>query len=76
MVAGGHSWLMGGGHAWLWGVCVVAGGHVWLQGGACIGYDEIWSMSGRYASSGGSKGGHQGHVPPLGAKILSFSCSF
>ena len=29
-------------------VCMV-GGHVWLSG-ACIGYDEIWSMSGRYAS--------------------------
>ena len=28
---------------WLWGACVVAGE-------ACIGYDEIRSMSGRYAS--------------------------
>ena len=27
------------------------GGHAWFfLGGACIGYDEIWSMSGRYAS--------------------------
>ena len=25
---------------------------------------------------GGSKGGHQGRVPPLGVQILSFSCSF
>ena len=25
------------------------GGHAWLQG-ACVGYDEIRSMSGRYAS--------------------------
>ena len=38
------------------GACMVARGHVWLQGacmvagGACIGYDEIQSMSGRYAS--------------------------
>ena len=45
-----------GGCAWLWGACVVVGGHVWLQGGvhgcggACMGYDEIRSMSGRYAS--------------------------
>ena len=39
VVAGGGGW-----HAWL------QGGHVWLPGGACIGYDEIWSMSGRYAS--------------------------
>ena len=29
----------GGGHVWLQGVCVVAGG-------VCVGYDEIWSMSG------------------------------
>ena len=47
MVVGGHAWLWGacmvaGGCAWLWGACVVAGG--------CIGYDEIRSMSGRYAS--------------------------
>ena len=41
------------------GACMVApGGHVWFFGGvcmvfswgACIGYDEIRSMSGRYAS--------------------------
>ena len=50
------------GHAWLWGACMVVGGmcgcggHAWLQGGhvclrrACMGYDEIWSMSGQYAS--------------------------
>ena len=43
----GCAWLMGGmhdcrGHAWLWG-------GVWLWG-ACVGYDEIRSMSGRYAS--------------------------
>ena len=61
MVAGGvcgcrgHAWLLGGmhgcgGHAWL------LGGHVWLLGGmhgcrgGCIGYDEIRSMSGWYAS--------------------------
>ena len=56
----GHAWLWGvwlqwgmhgcGGHVWLWGgmcscgVCVVAGGE------ACIGYDEIRSMSRQYAS--------------------------
>ena len=38
-----------------WGACMVAGGHAWLggmcgRGGACVGYDEIRSMSGRYAS--------------------------
>ena len=39
------------------GACMVAGGHAWLLGGvhgcgggACIGYGEIRSMSGRYAS--------------------------
>ena len=48
MVVGGCVWLYGGvhgwgGHAWLLsGVCMVAGG--------CIGYNEIRSMSGRYAS--------------------------
>ena len=39
-----------GGHAWL-GACVVAGGACVVAGeGACVGYDEIRSMSGRYAS--------------------------
>ena len=45
-----------------WGVCMVVGdvcgcgGHVWLlgasmvAGGACVGYDAIRSISGRYAS--------------------------
>ena len=63
---GGGVWLWGvhgcRGHVWLHGVCVVAGdmcgcgGHAWLQGGvcgcggACVGPDEIWSMSGLYAS--------------------------
>ena len=38
------------------GECVVAGGVAWLWGGmrgcwgGCVGYDEILSMSGRYAS--------------------------
>ena len=63
MVAlGGHAQLLPGGHAWLlpggvhgcswggmcgcsWGACVVAPG-----GGMCGFFDEIWSMSGRYAS--------------------------
>ena len=54
MVArGGCVWLQGGEHGgWVCvvarGPCVVAGGvHSW---GACMGYKEIWSMSGRYAS--------------------------
>ena len=58
---GGCAWLQGvcmvvGGCAWLRGACVVAGGHARLRGacvvagGACIGHDEIRSMSGRYAS--------------------------
>ena len=60
---GEHAWLLGR-HAWLLGgmcgcqrrVCLVAGGHVWLLGGvhgcwgACIGSDEIRSMSRWYAS--------------------------
>ena len=63
VVAGGHVWLWGacmvaGGDVWVLGVCVVGGkrGHVWLQwgmhgcGGACMGYNEIRSMSGQYAS--------------------------
>ena len=46
-VVGEHAWLLGGmrgcgGHVWL------PGGHAWLQGG--VGYDEIRSMSGRYAT--------------------------
>ena len=43
---GGHVWLLPGGCAWLLpgGACVVAlGGRAWF-------FDEIWSMSGRYAS--------------------------
>ena len=51
VVAGGHAWLLGGVHACqgvggvhgCQGACVVAGG-------ACVGYDKIRSMSGRYAS--------------------------
>ena len=44
--------VVAGGHAWLREACG-CGGHVWLPGGlrgACVGYDEIRSMSGRYAS--------------------------
>ena len=54
----GHAWLPGGVHG-CQGACMVApgvegmcgcwGGHAWLPGGY-IGYDEIRSMSGRYAS--------------------------
>ena len=42
MVAGGGAWLLGGMHGCGGGMCGC--------GGACIGYDEIRSMSGRYAS--------------------------
>ena len=51
----GHAWLQGGGmHSCrggcvLAGACMVVGGHAWWWG-ACMGYDEIRSMSGRYAS--------------------------
>ena len=57
MVAGGWcAWLPGAcviarGHAWLLGgICYLFEGIMWLQGEACIGYDEIRSMSGRYGS--------------------------
>ena len=47
VVAGGCVVCRGGmcgcGGMWLQGVCMVAGG-------ACVGYNEIWSMSGWYAS--------------------------
>ena len=57
----GHVWLFPGGMCgFFWGVCVVfSEGHAWFfpggvhgffWGGTCVGYDEIWSMSGRYAS--------------------------
>ena len=49
MVAGGacvRGWggVVAGGHAWLWGGGMCGGS------GACVGYNEIRSMSGRYAS--------------------------
>ena len=57
---GGHAWLLPGGCAWLLrgGACVVFLGGMHFFGGvcvvfsdgACIGYDEIRSMSRRYAS--------------------------
>ena len=63
---GGHAWLLGGMRGCsegmrgcLGGVCMVAPGgmHGFFRGacmvfpgGACVGYDEIWSMSGRYTS--------------------------
>ena len=51
MVFWGCMVFSGGWHAWFfWGVCMVAGGSVHGCQGACIGYDEIRSMSGRYAS--------------------------
>ena len=48
---GGHAWLLWGGHAWL-----LRGGMHGCSGGACVvffsffRYNEIRSMSGRYAS--------------------------
>ena len=53
---GGHAWLLPGGGMrgfFAWGGMrgFFWGGHAWfLRGGACVGYDEIRSMSGRYAS--------------------------
>ena len=38
------------GHAWCQGGVRGARGRAWWRGGACVGYDEIRSMSGRYAS--------------------------
>ena len=41
----GHAWLLPGGmHGCSWG------GVHGFSGGVCIGYDEIWSMSGRHVS--------------------------
>ena len=55
--SGGHAWLLRG-HAWLLGGCawLLQGGHAWLLWGGMhgffsfFGYNEIRSMSGRYAS--------------------------
>ena len=50
MVVGWGACIVVGGHAWLWGGGMCGcGGHAWLPGG-CVGYDEIQSKSGRYAS--------------------------
>ena len=65
-LAGGHAWLAGvrgacmvpsracmvpRGHAWFpGGACVVPRGGMHGCRGVCIGYNEIRSMSGRYAS--------------------------
>ena len=55
-VVGGVMCVVVGGRVWLLGGMRGCRGHEWLQGdvcgcwGACIGYDEIPSMSGRYAS--------------------------
>ena len=49
MVLGGWACVVVGEHVWLWGGVHGCGGCVWLRG-TCIGYDEIWSMSGQYAS--------------------------
>ena len=58
MVAGGHAWWQGG-HVWWQGGMHGGGVHggggcAWWgcawHGGACVGYDEIRSMSRRYAS--------------------------
>ena len=52
VVAGGACVVAGGGVYGCQGACVVAGGACLVAGGggACVGYDEIRSMSGRYAS--------------------------
>ena len=52
MVApGGHVWFFRGGAWFFMGVCMVSWGACMVfSGGVCIGYDEIWSMSRRYAS--------------------------
>ena len=42
---GRHAWLLPGGCVWL-----LPGGMRGFFRGACVGYDEIGSMSGRYAS--------------------------
>ena len=50
---GGHVWLLWGGgmHGCYGGVCgFCQGGVRGFSRGACVGYDEIRSMSGRYAS--------------------------
>ena len=63
---GGHVWFYSRGHAWfylggmhglIWGACMVlfGGMHGFIQGGmhgffSFFGYNEIRSMSGRYAS--------------------------
>ena len=59
---GGHAWLPGGmcgcqgasvvarGACMVAGVCVHGCGGCVVVEGACIGYDQIWSMSGCYAS--------------------------
>ena len=44
-LGGMRGFFRGGMHGFCWGACVV-----FFPGGACIGYDEIRSMSGRYAS--------------------------
>ena len=55
VVAGGPC-VVAGGHAWLPGEHVWQRGHAWRRGcmhgkgGACMGYNEIRSMSGRCAS--------------------------
>ena len=51
MVAGGMCGDRGGMHGGR-GACMVVqwGGACVVAGGACVGYNEIWSMSGRYAS--------------------------
>ena len=50
--SGGHAWFYSGGHAWFY-----PGGHAWFYSGGGVrgffsfsGYNEIRSMSGRYAS--------------------------
>ena len=48
MVMGGM--VAGGGGVHGCGGMHGGSGHAWWRGGACVGYDEIWLMSGQYAS--------------------------
>ena len=51
-ISGGHAWFYSGGHVWFY----LGGMRGFIWGGACMvfsvffGYNEIRSMSGRYAS--------------------------
>ena len=62
--SGGHAWFYSGVHGFIGGACMVLFGGAWFYSGGMhgfiwggmhgffsfFGYNEIWSMSGRYAS--------------------------